>query len=70
MPEETKPEENKIEPKFYAVCGHCNFSNKTNATVEINFKEQCVYYVCPSCKKVSKMLFGAQPKPYPKTTLI
>jgi hypothetical protein len=61
----------KVEPKFYVVCEHCFHNNSKNPTVEFNFKEQSIHYVCPECRKRSKMTLKSNtPMPFPKTKLI
>lgn len=60
----------KVEPKFYVVCQHCLVHNKDNPTLEFNFKEQAVFYMCPSCKKQSKMTIkAATAQPLPRAGL-
>lgn len=57
--------------KIIAVCEHCLDSNSKNAALEFNFKDKCIYYICPNCKKRSEM--GQKPKdivPYPKAKLL
>jgi len=39
---------------FSAVCSFC-FHNNKNAKIEFNFKEICIYYICPECKKINKI---------------
>ncbi len=48
------------------VCGHVD---KENATIEINFQEQKVFYSCSKCKKMNTMQFGKQSIPMPRTTI-
>jgi hypothetical protein len=52
-------------PKMVCVCAHC-FQSNSDATIEWNFRDQAIYYMCPSCKKPNKMSMKpikAQPLP-------
>ena len=42
------------------VCAFCNNHDSTVGTLEFNFKEQKVYYVCSKCKKMNEINFGGQ----------
>lgn len=65
MPEEVE----KKDSKFYAVCAFC-FHHEHNATLEINFRDNCIYYVCTSCSKINKMLLKPQGAPLPRTKIV
>ena len=36
------------------VCQHCRHYDKEPA-IEINFRDQAIYYICVKCKKESKI---------------
>ena len=49
------------------VCGHCGNNDTKNASIEFNFQEQRVIYLCSQCKKENYMPFGKdRPAPYPR----
>ena len=48
-----------------AVCSHCRNHDK-EPNLELNFKDGAIYYVCPECKKESKIVLKAESKPLPK----
>ena len=48
------------------VCGHCR-KHDSDPTIEINFRDGKIYYMCPKCKKESKIELKAENKPFPKT---
>jgi hypothetical protein len=48
------------------VCGYCLNNNK-NPNVEINFKDQTIYYVCPECKKENMIVLRVETTPYPRS---
>jgi len=37
------------------VCKHCYNSNNDEGSIEINFRDGCIYYICPVCKKENKL---------------
>jgi len=47
------------------VCAHCRYHDK-DSNVEINFKDGMIYYMCPKCKKESRIKLQADSKPLPK----
>jgi hypothetical protein len=50
------------------VCGKCNNRDLENASIEFNFKEMKVYYLCSRCKHMNEMFFGPKTiTPLPKT---
>lgn len=52
------------------VCGRCNNRDIENASIEFNFKEQKVYYLCSKCKNMNEIAFGQSPiPPMPKTSM-
>jgi len=53
--------------KMVGVCGFCRH-HQHNPTIEFNFGDSKVYWLCPSCKKMNEMDFSKNlPKSYPKT---
>ena len=46
------------------VCGSCRYHDK-DANIEINFRDGNIYYLCPKCKKESKINLIAQAQPLP-----
>lgn len=41
-----------------------------SSTIEFNFRDQCVYYLCSKCKKMNKMDFSKPSLPsLPKTRM-
>jgi len=48
------------------VCLHCRYHDN-NPNIEINFRDGNIYYICPKCKKESKISLKAENKPYPKS---
>jgi hypothetical protein len=54
--------------KIVAVCGHCRHHDKEgeNSTIEFNFRDGKIYYICPECKKESSISLKVENKPYPK----
>ena len=47
------------------VCGKCFHSN-TDPNIEINFRDQCIYYVCPQCGEQNKIMLKIENKPFAK----
>lgn len=55
--------------QILCVC-KCGNHDSANATIEFNFREQCVFYTCSKCKKINEMKFGeATPSPLPRTRM-
>lgn len=51
------------------VC-KCGNHDSANASIEFNFRDQCVYYTCSECRKVNEMKFGQVPtQPLPRTRM-
>jgi len=48
------------------VCSHCRFHD-TSPNIEINFRDNKIYYICPECKKESIISLKADLPPLPKT---
>jgi hypothetical protein len=52
--------------KIMAVCGFCRYHQK-NPTIEFNFNDNKVYWLCQECKKMNEMDFSKPlPGKYPK----
>ena len=53
------------------ICGHCNNRDTAGASIEFNFREQKVLYMCGKCKKMNEMKFGREPfaPPLPRTSI-
>jgi len=47
------------------VCAHCRNHNQ-EPVIEINFRDGVIYYMCPECKKESKISLKADAKPLPR----
>ena len=47
------------------VCSHCRNHDK-DPNIEINFREGVIYYMCPECKKESKIGLKVENKPLPR----
>lgn len=49
------------------VCEKCNNRDMENASIEFNFREKKVYFLCSKCKYMNEMFFGKdQPPPLPR----
>ena len=44
--------------KVVVVCGLCGNHDHENATIELNFRDQKIYYLCGNCKKMNEIKFG------------
>ena len=47
-----------------AVCGFCRHHEK-DVSIEINFKDKKIYYICPKCKKENIVDMAVKNAPYP-----
>ncbi len=47
------------------VCSKCRHHDK-EPNLEINFRDGKIYYICPECKKESKILLETENKPLPR----
>jgi len=49
------------------VCGNCGHHANEEASIELNFREHKIYFVCPKCKKQDQIemqpSLAAQPFP-------
>lgn len=50
------------------VCEKCHNHDKEPA-IEINFRDSTIYYLCPICKKDSRIVLKVGAAPFPKTRL-
>ena len=48
------------------VCSHCRNHDK-DPNIEINFRDNKIYYICSKCKKESSVKLKAELPPLPKT---
>lgn len=56
--------------KFLCVCAFCNNHDHENATIEFNFREQKILYLCGKCKKMNEICFSAKKTtPLPKISV-
>jgi len=53
--------------KIYCVCGFCGSHSDEQASLEFNFRDMTVYFVCPSCKKENKIEMVKPLSPLPRT---
>ena len=51
--------------KIYCVCT-CGEHSVDDATIEINFRDSTIYFVCPKCKKQHRMILKEPPKALPR----
>jgi len=51
--------------KIYCVCT-CGEHSSDEATLEINFRDYTIYFVCPKCKKQYKMEMKKPVVPLPR----
>lgn len=52
------------------VCGKCGNQDLKNASIEFNFKEMKVYYLCSECRFMNEMHFGKESlPPLPRTSV-
>jgi transposase-like protein len=58
--------------KFSYVCEHCaKTSTDEEATLEFNFRQKAIFFICPFCKKENIMQIArANSIPLPKTRLV
>ena len=47
------------------VCSYCRYHDK-DPNIEINFRDNKIYYVCTECKKESVVKLKAEFSPLPK----
>ena len=48
------------------VCEKCLNSDK-DPNIEIDFKDQSIYYICPKCKNENSIILKIESRPYPKS---
>ena len=54
--------------KIYVVC-QCGHHADEEATIEINFRDNSVHYVCPECKKENVLNLEPSLKPLPRMNI-
>jgi hypothetical protein len=52
--------------KITVVCGNCRHHD-SESSLEINFRDGVIYYMCPECNKESKISLKVENKPFPKS---
>lgn len=54
---------------FIFVCGHCGHHDTSGATIEFNFRDKKIFYLCSKCSKTNELNFGNMGSfvPLPKT---
>lgn len=57
--------------KIFCVCQYCGHVEKDDPVLEINFRDQKIYYYCNKCVKEGKeglnvFKFSDNMKPYPR----
>jgi hypothetical protein len=52
--------------RIVVVCFHCRYHD-SDPNIEINFREGVIYYLCPECKKESKIKLKADILSLPKS---
>ena len=45
--------------KFIVVCGHC-MHHDIDPSMEINFRDEALYHMCPNCKKQNRIVLKAE----------
>jgi len=53
--------------KFVSVCRFCGFHDDKEGTIEFNFRDEKVYFLCPKCKKLNEMTLKSNYQPFPKS---
>ena len=51
--------------KIYCVCT-CGEHSDEEASLEINFRDGIIYFICPKCKKTHKLELKVANKPLPR----
>ena len=51
--------------RITAVCFHCRY-NDSDPNIEINFKDNKIYYICKECEKESIITLKADLPPLPR----
>lgn len=41
--------------KIITVCAFCGEHDSDESTIEINFRDNILYFVCPKCKKTNTL---------------
>lgn len=54
--------------KITCVCSKCGNNETENVSIEINFREEKIYWYCPSCKSMNTISLKKDlPPPLPKS---
>jgi len=56
--------------KIMTVCKFCGSHDNDEATLEINFRDSIIYFVCPKCKKTNELELKDKIKPLPRTRTV
>lgn len=57
-------------PQLQCVCKHCGEHTSSGCGIELNFRDQKIYYMCQKCKKMNTMdLSKPQLPSLPRTRL-
>jgi hypothetical protein len=51
--------------KIYCIC-ECGEHTSEEATIEINFREGTMFFVCPKCKKEQNIQLKPKNQPLPR----
>jgi transposase-like protein len=52
--------------KIMTVCKFCGKHDSEESTIEINFRDQKIYFVCPKCEKTNTIELKASLPPLPR----
>jgi len=55
--------------KIYCVCQHCLAHSDDNTTIEINFYDGSIYFICQSCKKENRIALRPKTERLPRIRL-
>lgn len=57
--------------EFIFVCAFCGNHDKEKSTIEFNFREQKIFYLCTKCKKMNELNLNPKSNqtPFPKSRL-
>ena len=54
--------------RIYCVC-QCGEHTEEEATIEINFSDECIYFLCPKCRKENKVTLKPPDNSLPRIRL-
>ena len=52
--------------KIACICKHCGYNDHSEATIQFDFANSKVIYVCPSCRKINEMTIVPVTGGYPR----